>query len=192
MASFTDIPTASLAADKYVTYDLLTALRDNTLASVWHPYNKTTIGDANTGLIYDYGVSGAVSSVVTPDFADGWEYMIVYNDLSHDSGGSPPYTLQVELYCETSAAYSGAKDISDTVNTITLISGHLHLPWVRSSRTWQPAHALSSVGNAATDASVGFSMSTAQKALRARVSFSGGYIDAGKLYLYRRGVFAAG
>ena len=191
MASFTDIPTASLAADKYVTYDLLTALRDNTLATVWHPYNKTTIGDANTGLIYDYGVSGAVSSVVTPDFADGWEYMIVFNDLSHDSGSSPVY-LQVELYRETSAAYSGAQEISDTVNASTLISGHLHLPWVRSSRTLQPAHALSSAGNAATDASVGFSMSTAQKALRARVSFSSGNIDAGKLYLYRRGAFAAG
>src|SRR5574343_19671 len=132
MASFTDIPTASLAPDKYVTYDLLTALRDNTLASVWHPYNKTTIGDANTGLIYDYGVSGAVSSVVTPDFADGWEYMIVYNDLSHDSGSSPVY-LQVELYRETSAAYSGAQEISDTVNASTLISGQLQLPWVRSS-----------------------------------------------------------
>lgn len=189
MASFTDIPTASLETDKYVTYDLLTALRDNTLASVWHPYNKTTIGDANTGLIYDYGVSGAVSSVVTPDFADGWEYMIVYNDLSAGSG-SPPYMLQVELYGETSAAYSGAKDVSGALSS--LISGHLQLPWVRSARTWQPGVALAVGVSSTTETSVGFQMVSAQKALRARVSFSSGNIDAGKLYLYRRGVFAAG
>ena len=190
MASFTDIPTASLAADKYVTYDLLTALRDNTLASVWHPYNKTTIGDANTGLIYDYGVSGAVSSVVTPDFADGWEYMIVFNDLSAGSG-SAPYMLQVELYRETSAAYSGAKDVSGALWP-GLISGHLQLPWVRSARTWQPGVAIAVGVSSTTETLVGFPMVSAQKALRARVSFSSGNIDAGKLYLYRRGAFAAG
>jgi len=191
MASFVDIPDSAVAADAFASSDLFSALRDNTLKAVWHPYNKARIGDSGTGLIYDFGVSGAVANVVTADFEDGYEYMIVYNDLSHNSGASP-VNLQVELYRETSAAYSVAKQIANTTNNTTLISGHLHLPWVRSARTVQPGLSMSSPGSYTADAAVGFDMVSAQKALRARVSFSAGNIDAGKLYLYRRGFFAAG
>lgn len=191
MTSFVDLPDATIDADSPVTSDIYFALRDNTLKATWHPYNKATIGDAGTGLIYDVGVSGTVANIVTADFEDGYEYMVVFADMSHNSGSSP-VNLQVELYRETSAAYSTAKQIANTTNSSTLISGHLHLPWVRSSRTVQPALATMSPGSYTADAAVGFDMVSAQKALRARISFTTGSIDAGKLYLYRRGFFAAG
>jgi hypothetical protein len=191
MASFVDLPDESIDADSPLTSDVLFALRDNLLKATWHPYNKATIGDAGTGLIYDFGVSGTVANVVTADFEDGYQYMIVYNDLSHNSGASP-VNLQVELYRETSAAYSTPKQIANTTNNTTLISGHLELPWVRTSRTVQPGLSVSSPGSYTADAAVGFDMVSAQKALRARISFTAGSIDAGKLYLYRRGFFAAG
>jgi hypothetical protein len=192
MASFTDIPTSTLANGKYVTYDLLTALRDNSLACAWHPYDKVTIGDAATGLIYDFGVSGAVANVVTPDFADGWDYMIVVNELSHNSGTTPTY-LQMELYRETSASYvAGTSSLDAGTAAAASISGQIILPWMRSSRVTHIAQHAFGNGNFGVASVVGFGMTTAQKVLRARLSYTTGSIDAGKLYLYRRGVFAAG
>jgi hypothetical protein len=191
MASFTDIPTATLAAGKYVTYDLLTALRDNSLAATWHPYNKTTIGDANTGLIYDFSVTGAVATLETPNFADGYDYMIVVNETSHNGGGTS--YLQMELYRETSAAYvAGSSSLDAGAVAAAAISGQIILPWMRSSRvTHMCQHAFGN-GNFGAASVVGYSMTTAQKVLKARLSYTTGSIDAGKIYLYRRGVFAAG
>lgn len=190
MASFTDIPTAALANGKYVTYDLLTALRDNSLAATWHPYNKTTIGDANTGLIYDFSVTGAVATLETPNFADGYDYMLVINGLSHNGGGTS--YLQMELYRETSASYVTSGNMDAGTAAGDTISGQIILPWMRSSRVTHIAQHAFGNGNFGAASVLGFGMTTAQKVLKARLSYSTGDIDAGAIYLYRRGVFAAG
>lgn len=190
MASFTDIPTASLAVGKPVTSSLVTSLRDNTLAAVWHPYNKTTIGDANTGLVYDFSVSGTVSTIVTPDFVDGYEYMLVFDGISHNSGTTPTY-LQMELYRETSAAYTSAKTLEAGNASPAVISGQVLLPWVRSARVSQLAIPQFTSGIFGSDAVLGFDLTTSQKVTKARLSYSSGSVDAGKVYLYRRGNFAA-
>lgn len=189
MASFTDIPTASLAPDKYVTYDLLTALRDNTLASVWHPYNKTTIGDANTGLFYDFAVHGAQSSIETPSFEDGWEYRIIIVGLSHNSGSTQP--LRLGVYRETSAAYTSTESISDSTGQTEPLYGYVELPFARSS--WSTHIALFALGYSSinpTTFSIAHDMTTSQKIGKAKLEYSGGSINGGKAYLYRRGTFA--
>jgi len=191
MASFTDIPTATLASGKYVTYDLLTALRDNSLAATWHPYNKTTIGDANTGLIYDAAVSGAVAAVETANFADGYDYMLIVNGLSHSSGTTPTY-LQMALYRETSASYVTSGNLDVGTAAADTISGQIILPWMRSSRLTHIAQHAFGNGNFGNESVAGFGMTTAQKVLKAQVFYTSGNIDAGQIYLYRRGVFAAG
>ena len=190
MASFTDIPTSSLAPDKYVTYDLLTALRDNTLASVWHPYNKTTIGDANTGLFYDFSVHGTQASIETPAFADGYEYRIVIAGLSHNSGSSQ--TLKLAVYRETSAAYTSSENISVLTTSSDPIYGDVELPFSRWS--WSTQIAKFTTGYASIDPVIfanSYDLTTAQKIGKAKLEYSGGSIDGGKAYLYRRGTFAA-
>jgi hypothetical protein len=192
MASFTDIPDASVDAESYVTDLLMGALRDNSLKSGWHPYNKARIGDANTGVIYDFAIDGTVATLVTPDFEDGYEYMIVVNELSHNSGTTPTY-LQMELYRETSASYvAGTSSLDAGTAAAATISGQIILPWMRSSRVTHIAQHAFGNGNFGGASVVGFGMTTSQKVLRARLSYTTGSIDAGKLYLYRRGVFAAG
>ena len=189
MASFTDIPTASLAPDKYVTYDLLTALRDNTLATVWHPYNKTTIGDANTGLFYDFAVHGTQANITTPDFEDGYDYMVIVSELSHN-GGATPY-LEVQLYQETSAAYTSAQAADNGTSSLEPANGQIIFPWARTSRTGHVFQMTMARGNYSDMPHRGVTVSPAQKILRARLAYSSGSIDAGKAYLYRRGVFSA-
>ena len=85
MTTWTTISNAAVAVGGIPSSTTVTALRDNPSAIAesasgapvvslgWHPYDKVTVGDGKTGLIYDSVVTGTVASVVTPDFEDGWE-----------------------------------------------------------------------------------------------------------------------
>lgn len=193
MPTFTDITTASLAVDKPITSAMMTALRDNALAAVWHPYNKSTIGDANTGLVYDHAVTGAVANVETPTFEDGYEYRIILRGVSHSSGSDQ--SLSISLYAATSASYVLAGLISTaTAGTPNTISGFIELSSVRASIRAHPIFA--AVGFAdgtppfTAPVSAVCDVTTAQQVSKARINFASGNFDAGQVYLYRRGVFA--
>ena len=105
MTTFTTISNAAVAVGAIPSSATVQAFRDNPLAiaegasgapvlsSGWHPYNKVTIGDAATGIIYDSAVNGAVADITTPDFADGWEYKIVARLLGHGSGSARSLTV---------------------------------------------------------------------------------------------------
>jgi len=198
MTTYTTISTGSLAVGEPLTSTIAIAFRDNPVAiteaasgapviqQAWHPYNKVTNGDANTGRIYDAAIDGAVANLVTPDFVDGFEYRLIFYRMGHSSGGSQD--LQFEIYAETSAAYaSPAIELEASVAATTgRAGGMLDLPVARSS-----------VQNQFYDIHAGFSavsgnhefVSTAQKVTKVRVSFSSGNISAGKIWLYRRQAF---
>lgn len=198
--AWTTIASGSLAVGKPLTSTIAIALRDNpgaiaeassaapVLQQAWHPYDKVTNGDANTGLIYDAAVTGAVATLESPDLEDGYEYQVIMWHLSHSSGAAA--TARVDLYRETTAAWTAAT--GDLITIVSVAAGarftaRVDLPAVRTSEIDQPftIHG----GAAATVPSGTLYMTTAQKALKARVSFSAGNISAGKIFLFRRTVF---
>ena len=192
---WTTISNAALAVGKYFTSAQALALRDNPIALVqrdgsapvdygnWHPYDKVTNGDANTGLVYDFAVSGAVASVETPIFADGFEYQIRLNNLTKGSSSN----LNLELYRETSATYVNATLFAGLI----LFHGNIILEDVRASKQYH----LVQVGVAADATSQNaqarvVDVSTAQKVSKARISLSTN-ITGGTIHLYRRIAFPA-
>lgn len=196
MPSLTDITTASLAVDKPITSGMMTALRDNALAAVWHPYNKATIGDAATGLIYDFGVTGAVATIETPNFEDGYEYRILIRNASH-ANGAATRQMTLDLYRETSASYQSVGLISDAIGgSPATVSGSITMPSVRASIRAHPVLAAVGWADGSPPATRPFAavcdVTTAQKVSKARIAWSSSEnFDAGQVYLYRRGVFAA-
>lgn len=198
MTAYTTLTNATFLPGKPILGSTGSALRDNPLAmaeadstapvnqTAWHPYNKVTNGDTNTGLIYDFGVSGAVASVVSPDFADGYEYKFIYLNISGTSGTS---NLTIDLYKETDAAYqSCTPNLASSIATADNYSGILIVNHPRLSRTTWSVDA--KYWKEGTASFLGGDLimydATVQKLLRARFSFSSGNIDNGKIYMYRR------
>jgi hypothetical protein len=196
--AYTGIPNGDIDQDSPVTQELITALRDDPIAIAegaigapvtaagWHPYNSTLNGTGD-GKFYDFAVHGAVASIETPAFADGYEYMIILDGLTRTGGGSSDF--QIELYRETTAAYSSAFAL---LVATSRASGIIELPLVRKTL---PLHIITSTISQVTSttpiatASAGwatFAHASSQKISKARLSFTGFNTSAGKLYLYRR------
>lgn len=203
MTSYTTISNALVAVGAKPFATTVQAFRDNPIAiaeadstapvnqTVWHPYNKVTVGDANDGRIYNFATDGTVASVVSPDFADGYEYRFRVNRLSHDSAGST--TLQIELFLTTTAAYGPALIISSSQASSFNFSGYVEVLQPRETLVWTPVRAViapsGATGNSAALVTDTFSVhTTAQKRTRARISFSVGSIDLGQIYMDRRRV----
>lgn len=205
MTTYTAIPTASLAVDKPGTSPLVLALRDNPAAiaegdpsapvnrSGWHPYDKVTNGDAFVGTIYSFAVDGTVATLTTPDFEDGYEYQIQFENVGTSFGATDD--LQINVYRATSAAYSGVGTIF--VDVITSIKGALAIYRPRQTLN---CHFIESVisGDLNTNTVVTgapealfykISHTTAQKVLKLRFSWVSGSINAGKIYMHRRKAF---
>lgn len=72
MTDWVDIANSAIAPKAPVTSELMTALRDNTVVTMWE--------DVVT--FYDYSIDGAVLSATTPDFEDGWDYGITFEGLT--------------------------------------------------------------------------------------------------------------
>lgn len=196
MTTWTNISNASVAVGGIPSSTTVTALRDNPAALAetssgapvvqagWHPYNKVTIGDGLTGLIYDYATNGTVANVTSPDFTDGYEYRIVAHQLGCDQvGGS--VRLGINLYFETDAAYRRVSYGADVTPTASF-GCDIDILCPRVSKTVQ---IVSGVMFASNVVAIGYDVpydSTVQKTLRARVSFSGGNINGGKIWLLRR------
>ena len=75
MTTWTTISNAAVAVGGIPSSTTVTALRDNPAAIAetstgapvvqagWHPYDKVTVGDGKTGLIYDFAVNGLQANV---------------------------------------------------------------------------------------------------------------------------------
>jgi hypothetical protein len=206
MTTYTSISNGLVAVGAKPFATTIQALRDNPIAIAeadstapvnqgnWHPYNKVTNGDANTGSFY----SGAtVASIVTPDFVDGYDYMVTWTGLSHNAGTTE--ALQVEFYREVGAAYNPAASLGagSLGAASTTAEGWIELTDVRKvkNRFLTPYSIISqsaatSLGNSSLAAqSLNYLQNvvvTPQKILRVRFTPTAGSFDAGNMYLYRR------
>lgn len=156
-------------------------------AAGWEAYNTT--GD---GKFYDFAVHGAVASVETPTFADGYEYMIIAESFGKGVSGAA-LTFQIELYRNQAAAYAGAAAFFLTTGTAALsVTGFaaLYLPRRTVRSHYIIGHMATATTNTTTGGGLFYNMvnhTTATKIDKARVSWSTGALStSGKLYLYRR------
>lgn len=214
MTTFVAIPNGDIDQDSPVTQELFTALRDNPIAisegatgapvmsAGWVPYNKVSVGDSNTGLIYSFAANGSVATLTSPDFVDGFEYAFLLNHISGASGTTNQ--LRINMYRETTAAYAGVQAISaatigGSVTSTPGLSG-----WVAINRPRQVlrAHSLA-VATCLADSSATVTPgagidqtlfvahgSTAQKILRAQFSMTpnniGSANGACEIYMFKR------
>jgi hypothetical protein len=201
MTTWTSISNAAVAVGGIPSSTTVTALRDNASAiaeassgapvmvSGWHPYDKLTIGDGKTGLIYDHAVTGTVSSVVTPDFVDGYEYRIIAHLMQSDAGAT--VRLNLEAFFETDAAYRRLAYTGDEFSSDEFgYDAEILMPRIATK-----THLVQGIGYA--DGNVGLGIdsasydSTLQKVLRARVRFNSGNIIGGKVWFFRRREYAS-
>jgi hypothetical protein len=201
MTSWTSILNAAVAVGGIPSSSTVTALRDNVAAAAeaasgapvvaagWHPYDKVTIGDGKTGLIYDFAVNGAVGSVVTPDFVDGYEYRMIIDAFSHSSGASRAFSLSV--YMEGAASY-------DTFYTsAALASGSrlyfdIEIPIPRVTLRRHLVRFVGSTDGTVITETVGVTSTLNDKILKAKIEIGGGSSsDDGKVYVFRRREYAS-
>jgi hypothetical protein len=196
MSTWTSISNGAVAVGGIPSSATVTALRDNPVAIAgaasgapvvfagWHPYDKVTIGDGNDGLIYDSAVNGTVADIVTPDFVDGFEYRLYCDGIRHNSGSSRNITIQA--FRETLATYTTAYSSASTYSTANSlqVDAEFVMPRLLQGRCILRAI----VGSTSVlDANQGNIFSTSDnKILRARIVFSAGSINVGKVYLFRR------
>lgn len=201
MATYRSIAASETDANSPVTQTLMEALADNPTAiaegaanapvvtSGWHPYDNIIMGDGNDGVFYDHSVDGTVSSVESPTFEDGYEYKVVCVGLSPTI---PSVSLRFELREETDVAYnltlslgSGGiatldKLYAEAITYLPRLSREVHM------MSGKLVHTQVGTDVAGFSDTRGSDFGSAQKADKVRVSFSGGDIDNGKMYLFRR------
>jgi hypothetical protein len=181
-----------LAAQALAFFENVKAAAEGSLdapvvAAGWHPYDMATAGDGATGLYYDDAVDGPAAFADTPTFEDGFEYLIILEDVQ------TPLDLRFDPWMETAAAFLGGIAFFSGGGTI---SGFLtvHLP-----RITNKVHL--AFGVTANTASTGIALdadtsirmiSTADKIEYVRIATASGNFSAGKMYLYRRREYGSG
>lgn len=203
MTTWTSISNASVAVGGIPSSTTVTALRDNpaamaetatgapVIAAGWHPVDKVTVGDGKTGLIYDFAVNGTVTSVVTPDFADGWEYRIVAVDISASVVSA--VRLNLDGYFQTSATYRRLRYTGESAGSNSF-GYDLEINTPRIAKVTHlasgPAYINGQISMETFD-NAAFTSGTSQKLLRVRVGFTLGDVAGGKVYLFRRREYAS-
>lgn len=199
---------ATIAFQKPITLQQGRGLRDNAISMVegnggayvaagWHPYDGVTIGDGADGVIYDFAVDGALNSVTSPDFVDGFEYLFRFDNISI-SNAQP---IGVQWYLETSAAYSANYNITTWVSSSDRLWGDLtaHAPRAVSSGfrfsgdgVLQPfVNGVITRAAGATDILPGaVTRTTAQKILNAKFTIGAGEMfDSGTIRMFKQRCF---
>jgi hypothetical protein len=201
MTTWTSISNAAVAVGGIPSSTTVTALRDNPSAIAeaasgapvvfagWHPHDKVSIGDGKTGLIYDHAVTGTVSSFVTPDFVDGYEYRIIAHLIQSDAGAA--VRLNLEAFFETDAAYRRLAYTADEFSSTDFgYDVQILMPRIATK-----THLVQGDGYADNNVGLGIDGAsydaTLQKVLRARVRFTAGNIIAGKIWMFRRREYAS-
>lgn len=210
MPAFTNIPNALVAVGAKPFATTIQSLRDNPIAiaegdptapvntAEWHPFNKVINNDANDGRIWSFPVDGNVTAITTPDFADGWEYALLIDQL-RSSVTAPSTSLNLNLFRQTSGAYGGALAVSGAINSTTGgITGWIEIPHVRKIRRSHyalfqtPTDSADAAALVALSSRATWNHSTAQKILRAQLTLPGSGVQitgsgsTGAVFLYRR------
>jgi len=154
----------------------------------WHPYNGVTVGDGATGTIYDFAIDGSVASIETPNFVDGYEYMITFDGLAQSGSNRT-----IAWYRETSAAWSTSFAIQNET-TDALIK--VFAPRMVSNTLFfnmdfsDPFPTNGLVTQSSSPSSYSLAMTTAQKVLKARFQSGIGTFSGGSIRMFRRRCYA--
>lgn len=149
---------------------------------------------------YDVAVDGAVSSVESATFADGYVYGFHIKGVEF-SGGTANKVMQVDQYGATAAAYVGSLSLSGhlTSSIAEQVSCWLELPLSRVATQFKPAkvpfyrHQSALTADAVVisdDTRLGGAhyFNTAQKVDKINFVANGVNFDAGKIEMWRRPV----
>ena len=181
MTTYRSIASTEIDPDSPVTATLMQALDDNPTAisegattapysgGALHPYTGVLVDDANSGVIYDFAVDGAVATVQTPDFESGYVYTVSVVNFSHSSGTDQ--RLQLDKYGVSDNLLVANFGLTGSSNQAQGITN------ARAGTTNQVADDY----NPTTLVSV---PQTALKYVIIKWS-SGGSFDAGRVYLFR-------
>lgn len=208
MTAWFDMADGTFAQDKPIKTEQGIGLRDNVKATAegsanapivaagWHPYDMTDVGDGADGEFYDFSTDGAASSAETPDFADGYEYMILADGISASVSGT---NWNAQAYLATDAAYAtaGSMLLLPGGGASLFIDGYLICRTPRLDRRshifdYSMQSSDASSGAASSSGSFTVTDSTAQKIGKMRFGFAAGNIDGGKLHLLRRREYLSG
>ena len=203
MATYRTIAATETNPEAPLTSSLAKAWADNVLAIAegdptapvnayaWHPFNKVTVGDSNTGVIWSFAANGAVAAVTSPDFADGWDYGFWFERVGGSS--STATNFNANLWLETTGAYAGVGQIASVAGTLVL-TGFTEIAGARLVRT---THAITgpltnlAVANAVQAQGFGgivVAHATAQRILRCQFTCTAGNITGtgAAIYMLRR------
>lgn len=206
MTTWTEIPNSDLDQDSPLTQPLATAWRDNVRAATegttgapvlstgWHPYNLTDVGDGDDGEIYDFATDGAVASVDSPAFADGYEYAFIFESIEGSTG---PFGLEIEMYKSVDAAYTSSTNIASGVPATTAVTGMFRLILPRLSKfhhqsEWMTVFGQDGSSTTQTTVDVIEYDATQQKIGKIRLSTSIGNFSAGRILMLRRRDYITG
>ena len=203
MTAWTTISNALVAVGAKPFATTVQALRDNpaaiaegatgapVLSTGWHPYDMVNVGDGATGKFYDFAVNGAVTSITTPTFADGYDYFIRFVGLSTSNGAGGQLRVGGVIVSGIVAAASSVTGfieiIAPTLTNFPKV-GKLHF-----------RETAGSTGIAAQSTAAGtpfngdFNFGSMASALTSTtLDFVTFNFDAGQVYLYRRRNFMFG
>lgn len=73
------------------------------LGALWHPYDRTVVGGAQTGLLWSLAANGAVTQIDTPLFEIGWDYALYISQIRQSSNATValninPFRVVANLY----------------------------------------------------------------------------------------------
>lgn len=111
MTDWVDIANSAVAPKAPVTSELMNALRDNTITTMWE----------TVATVYDSAIDGTVASVTTPTFEDGWDYGITFNNILCAAGGTASFQVLLNLSGGTQIGLE-AYNYSNTTGTPNLLS----------------------------------------------------------------------
>ena len=202
MTTWSTISNAAVAVGAIPSSTTVTALRDNPSAIAeassgapvvfagWHPVDKVSVGDGKAGLIYDSVADGTVSSVVTPDFVDGYEYRVVGVDLFCNSASNVRLNLEVEFQAD---GWERLRFSTEGRGSSFNWGCDLEIVTPRLLKTTHFANGfMSRNGSIAGEGIDSTSFQTPQqKLLRARLRFTAGDVSGGKVYCFRRREYAS-
>ena len=82
------------------------------MQTAWHPFDGVYDGDGKDGVIYDFAVDGAVSSVDYTTWLDGYEYGFIFDGLAH-VGDTRVYSYRNGAYSSLAVLFTAsANDIN--------------------------------------------------------------------------------
>lgn len=185
----TDVSDTGNSADGEVVTFTFDAIRDlMALSNTWHPYDRTTISGSEDGVIYDSAVDGSVSTIESPDFESGYEYMFRFDRVGASSTGG---TLRYEMYVDGTASYSSVYTLSRALTSTRFAYGDLIIPKPKASLYAHEAYSYlldsTTIGYVSvTPERVSYNLASPFTVGKIRFSLSAQQFNSGKIYMFRR------